>query len=516
MKFNIRKSIVLFFINILFSLGGDILNQNLRTLGSSHEDSVLIFPLIRKNKKDLINISIGRKMQNVDLVIDTAASNSLIFSNRVDNFSKINKTVYNKTQSESFSSSINTKLEKFYDNSVFKGLISSDEIYMKSSFDKNKTNISKLVEVSNFEFILNEEDIKDRDYDGILSLSRAANIKSGEKKISLLKKISSEHNIKESFMILNSNSDENSYLAFGNYSNIKEYPNLENFNAFNISNVSSCNLATDIIPNNFNHFWRCSFSDLSLNIFTETSDNPIEKNKSKMNKTYIIFDSSLDIQILIPHNTKFNSTIENDQSIYLIDYLLNKLGSNCKIKENKSDEGNYEQNIIYKTIQCIKKPKEILGISLEMNGHEHNLTDLFSEVIDNISNNAESKQIFFNFEISFYKILNPYAIDENEGSSPNSHWIVGKKFLNQLAAIAFDEEDKKIFFFHKNLEDTLNNEESLLSFFVLSLICVIILIIIAFLVPYILYRRSKRAMMEKLQYEIIYKKMNDITREYAK
>jgi hypothetical protein len=527
MKFNIRKSIILIFLNVLFRLECDRVDQNLRTLESFQEDSVLIFPLIRKNGKDLINISIGTQRQNVDLIIDTAASNSLIYSNRVDTITNLNKCVYNKTLSDSFSSlgSINGKLEKFYDESVFNGVISSDKIYIQSNID-DKTKINNVVEISDYEFLLNEEDTKIRDYDGIFSLSRTANIKfneSGEKKISLLKKISLEHKIKESFMILNSKSDEKtkfSYLAFGNFSKIKDNPSLDNLNTFNISDVSSCELATDKIPDNFKHLWGCSLSELSLDIDTpDNSENSLDKIKSKMNNTYIIIDTSLDTQILIPDNTKLNFTDHNDQSLYLIEYLLNKLGSNCKIKENKPNEEKYKQQILYKTIQCTEKPKDIQGMSLNINGHAHNLTDLFVEVEELIENDANKngiKQKIYNFQISFYQIINPNPDEKNEGSSENYYWILGIKFIYHLAAIGFDEEDKKIFFFHKNVHDIINDEESLLSFFVLSLLCVILLIIIAFLVPYILYRRSRRAMMEKLQYEIIYKKMNDITREYAK
>lgn len=47
-------------------------------------------------------------------------------------------------------------------------------------------------------------------------------------------------------------------------------------------------------------------------------------------------------------------------------------------------------------------------------------------------------------------------------------------------------------------------------------VSVLALILIFILIPYYFYRRRKRLLMEKLQYEIIYKKMEDITKECSK
>jgi len=144
--------------------------------------------------------------------------------------------------------------------------------------------------------------------------------------------------------------------------------------------------------------------------------------------------------------------------------------------------------------------------------YKFSLEELFSEY--SVKNeNDQNYKYTYHFKMFFYSTNNNSMI---------SYWVLGNLFMKKFDSISFDSDSNRILFSGgstTNLTEfthDINEIEPIFSFFLLSIIFVVILIIIVLLVPYILYRQKRKAQMEKLQYDVIYKKMDDISKELTK
>jgi hypothetical protein len=497
-----RKMKIKLISYIIFLLGlslGLALETNLRLLQSKENGSVLIFPIIRKEGKYFINMAVGSALQNITMMIDIAAPQSLIYANRINPLSNATELVYDVNLSNSYlSNSSNSSIDKFYysgnDRSATNGTISLDDFRL---LDIN----SNTTFITGYRFILNQDDINLRNADGVLTLASVRNIKnSPDADISLLNRLSLDKNTNNSFILINNDeTEQDSYLAFGDLEVIKENPlfiNLNNINLSDTFDVSSC----DVIQNNtyLTSLWSCSLSGVSFKFEDKTE---VDATSLTANR-YVILDTSID-NILVPTQATI-VVIGNDKPVLLIDYLLSNFeaAAGCKILHNSQinysfTDTYYDSMLSFKFIECSEEPENIQEIGLSINGISYKIDDLFSE-IDYVDASGNSTTVYI-FDILFYHTWKDNTLINDAN---NSYWILGNNFLNSFNAIAFDEKNKKIFFFPDNSESSRPNQGSL--------------IVLVFLVPYIIYRRRRKVMMEKLQYEIIYKKMNEISRDYSK
>lgn len=508
-----KIKLISYFLFLLgISLGLDI-EKNLRLLQSNKDNSVLIFPLIREEGKYFINVKVGSAMQNITMMIDIAAPQSLIYAKIIDPLSNATELVYDVNLSTSYLTlSSNSSIDKFYysenDRTATNGTLSEEDFTL--------TDINSITTViTGYKFILNKDDINIRNADGVLTLAPVGNIKnSASADISLLNRMSLHKNTKQSFVLINNEETvQDSYIAFGDLELVKENPLFLNLNNIDLSDtfyVSSC----DVIQNNtyLTSLWSCSLSGV---YFEFEDESEVDATSSAIN-TYVILDTSID-NILVPTQATIVVS-DSDKPILLIDYILKNLEitAGCKIQNSTQtnysfSDTYYDSMLRFKYIECSEEPGNIEEMGLNINGIDYEIDNLFSE-IDYVDASGNNKTVYI-FDILFYLTWKDNSVINDPN---NSYWIIGNNFLNSFNAVAFVSDDKKIFFFVDHSEGPNPHQGSLMSFFFLSLFCVIILIALVFLVPYLIYRRRRKVMMEKLQYEIIYKKMNEISRDYSK
>jgi hypothetical protein len=138
------------------------------------------------------------------------------------------------------------------------------------------------------------------------------------------------------------------------------------------------------------------------------------------------------------------------------------------------------------------------------------------------------KPLYFIFNGYGYPLNPPFEKFENTYTfniilSPDHEYIIGNSLLNNFKSLYLNEEEMKVRFYdYKTIlnateftRDIL--EEPEISFFIFSIVCVVLLLLLIISIPYIMYRQRQRTMMEKMYYDIVvFRKLNDITREVAK
>jgi len=248
----------------------------------------------------------------------------------------------------------------------------------------------------------------------------------------------------------------------------------------------------------------------------------------------------------------YNDIIKDDNN-YITDCMLYELDSElyekwtCKTNafiygENITNETknifnnknkiyfdfNYDQIILNSDFINFFKEKIIKNFDIFCSVNK-TYKNYFSKIICDKENNKEE----YSFEIrKFTIVLNGYAYsfeqDEllNENKELNilfvhknndKNLILGKIFMKKLKGMIFDNENKKIYFVNDINNKPINVyeiyhdsiERFTTKFIIFSLVCVIILILSAILIPYYFYRRHKKKMLDRLNYDIIYKKVDN-------
>ena len=103
----------------------------------------------------------------------------------------------------------------------------------------------------------------------------------------------------------------------------------------------------------------------------------------------------------------------------------------------------------------------------------------------------------------------------------NNYMVLGNVFLNQLDGIIYNDPEAKIYFIVKETNIPINiqsvtkdkREKRGVLFFLFTIIGVAFVILLALLIPYFFYWRSKRKMLDRLNYEIIYRRVDDVQKE---
>ena len=96
--------------------------------------------------------------------------------------------------------------------------------------------------------------------------------------------------------------------------------------------------------------------------------------------------------------------------------------------------------------------------------------------------------------------------------------ILGNAFMRTSNGIIFDDENAEIYFVLKsdripiNIQSVIKDkrEKRGVLFFLFTIIGVAFVILLALLIPYFFYWRSRRKMLDRLNYEIIYRRVDDV------
>lgn len=218
--------------------------------------------------------------------------------------------------------------------------------------------------------------------------------------------------------------------------------------------------------------------------------------------------------------------------------ILNTISYELDLK-NLLDQINYDD--ISFIISQNKQENLFTG---EVDKESQNTYKVNKTIHNEILNNEENFKIelinfsknfsyAFEYKINFYNAskIHKFLLENQENINislkdnvfeyDSSPVILGTSFLFGFDQISFEESNKKIEFYGGKFRDLKNilddpSAPGIFSSFIFSSLWVLILILIFLLVPYYFYRRRKRLLMEKLQYDIIYKKMEDITKEWLK
>jgi hypothetical protein len=252
--------------------------------------------------------------------------------------------------------------------------------------------------------------------------------------------------------------------------------------------MTNCSMNNFIIP----RVWNCRISHI---LFDSDIDN---FNKSLEFVHSAVIDSSIDY--IVAPNKKLN--IDNND-IYLAELLIKNSSSYCNFNTTYIEsltfiECIFENNVEINKINTFTK---INPMNIIINGYAYPINPEY-HLID--SNKTHS--------IYFYNII--------FSNIKNNLWSLGTPFLSNFKGILFDDNENKIEFYGNKFynftqfaNDELFDYKPIISFFTVSVVLVIIVILLVLAIPYYLYRQRRRMMMEKLQYEVIYKKMDDISKE---
>jgi hypothetical protein len=525
---------------------------------SDQQPHSVIIPLSEVDNKFYINISIGAHLSNLSLLVDTNSPLSWVYKN-----DKNGSVLYDISNSTSYQSFFNhEKIDKFnlllstnQTEVVYGGNLSYDKVAIEklNLFSGNNTenniiptSISKL-DIPNYGFIISDyfsflsfDEKNESKIEGTFSLARDNTFKGGEL-FSIFKHFRSLNLIqKENFMIVRK-SDKNTYnisepfIIFGDYNYYKNnlYSDSQVVNKVTlVSNVTHyCNLFQ--YDQKLSQLWACNISHINLlpiNNQVNIENNFEQLNMKLQDKSYVILDSAID-ETLIPDDSKLfyyknstneeNQTISSLESMNIIEYFSNFIleNNNCKLTrlENYLNSQKTLQTFICKTTPSNNLPDFVKNFNLKefvvvLNGYGYVMK--IEELFKKYYSEAEKSSDYYIFNIMFYTSV----------SSENSFWYLGNLFIKKFKEIGFSKSENKIEFYGADnliynftqYTKDLIEVEPIVSFFLLSVICVIILILIVLLVPYVIYRQRKRAMMEKLQYDVIYKKMDDITKELGR
>jgi hypothetical protein len=368
------------------------------------------------------------------------------------NSTKDQSKIYNNKESSTF------KTNQIYDYEHYtSGELSYDTLILEND-----------IKINHYGFLLTDN------YKPRLSLARGT-IKKNKEDFSLIGKLEAGGYITNKNVLIY---NDKIYLG------AKEMP----FNDMNALYQSNCNLFKyDEI---YMTRWACNLSHIIYGNDVESFSNNITmgyKAVFDIGKSRIVLPDKA-INGKKPWEIIYNSVFEpsSDGHLCTEDVVANYTYIKCQSDLNEEE---FIKKIVYKPIYFI------------FNGYGYTLTKPFTV-----------KDKIYTFNIKWSK-------DQDE-------YIIGNSILNNFNAIAFNQTEGKIQFYGNKFNSILNltqytqdvdeAEHETVSFFVLSLICVIVLLLLILFIPYFMYRHRKKAMLERLQYDIIYKKLNDITRECAK
>jgi hypothetical protein len=513
---------------------------------SDDETHSVIFPLLNIGNKFFIDISIGEKYNNVSLLLDTNSPLSWIYKN-----DKNGNILYDITNSTSYQYLFkNEKIDKFdfilstnQSNVVFWGNLSYDKVAVEKFNNTTKSSIEFL----NYAFILSEyfsflslDEKQESKQAGTFSIARDNTFKGGDL-FSIFKQLKILNLIQKENFLLVRKSDKytynltESFIIFGDYNYYKNNLHSDSQGIKNITLVPNethyCNLFR--YDHKLSQLWACNISHISLlpiNYLDNIENNFDQLNMKLQDKSYALFDSAID-EILIPIESKIfyhknstnpeNQTISSLESMNVIDYFSKFIleNKNCKLMQfdNYLNSHKSLQTYICKTTPNNNLPDFVKNFDLNeyvivLNGYGYvmKMEELFKKYYSEVEKSSD----YYIFNIMFYPSL----------VTGYSYWYLGNLFLKKFNEIGFSKSENKIEFYKSDnliynftrYTKDLIEVEPIVSFFLLSVICVIIVILIVLLVPYVIYRQRKRAMMEKLQYDVIYKKMDDITKELGR
>jgi hypothetical protein len=515
------------FFFLSFILG---LSNLLHIYYSTDLSNLIKIPLKEIQGKLFLDIQIGSNKNNISLLIDTVSSYSWLINRTEPKYNTFN----NSTEFENYyyanSSSYNS-INGIPDNDFDKFYLSTNLSISKDKFSFSEENIYLInmmnkdnFEINKFWFALKNIESEDS-YSGGISLAR--HYQKGEESFSIIKHIK-KNNIAqgEDFRLVRTNhsqkirriqelqdtihnenenfiTDFNPYLEIGN-----NQKNLDDNLVYPFCNL----FQYDIL---FSYLWACNISHIYVNDLSEYKKVTNFTEDAIFVNSYALIDTTIDY-IIIPKTqivsikNSMNSNNKLDLNIfeYFDRFLLN---STCEIynltEARQTFLCEYESN----NLQGFLNKLNFYEISFVLNGYGISLTSnkLFRLYRDSKIN---SSKYYFIFNIEFYSTQSDLNFNL---------WILGNLFLKEFDSILFSESAKKIVFktekFYNFTDFTSDIKENnpLFSVLFLSVICVILLVLIVIIVPYYIYRKRRRALMEKLHYDIIYKKMDDITKDLS-
>ena len=342
----------------------------------------------------------------------------------------------------------------FYNKNIFKGKIYKNNIEINENFILNEIEFIEINKNDFFNKILNFNN----NINGILSFSRI-NLKDEDYNENLILSKLYDKKIIDSFSLkFNFNSNN---LLIGSIDSL--------FSEEFITNCMLYNNDKDIYD---------KFSCKSFYIIFNTDNfDSNEENLYLKNTFYILFEPLI-------NNIIFPLSILNE----FIEKLLTKNYENfCEIKELNFEDIKY--------LICLKS--EIKKIIQNI---------YFYIILNGFGYKINGENIFIEYDENYYKL--DILFIEN-----NNYIVLGKIFLNNLNEIIYNINNKKIYFFNKNIPINFNisyDKKENNNYLIYALILLIFIILFAILIPYFFYRRFKKKMLDRLIYDIEYKKVEEI------
>jgi hypothetical protein len=537
------------------------LNLNLESFSNSYSEKKLIIDTINPNSFLFKNESLIKEnnfeyffhfgLKNVTFQKDVDFSRFYLIDNKnknenktiwkINDFSFQNIYLDNKNKSDEI---INFKNEILFENkSDIIGTISfSRETNDKEIFNKinNKGFYSEdfAFDLKNKKLIFG---IMEEYKNSIFSKLNIENLNNNQKKENEIENIKPRFFCKykeKDFLVINKKKKFHnchvSYLYLGDEfnGNIKEGKVLNNFTNLDNNKMIHKPIAVNKIGI-FDTFTKyIMFPIEKIDIEGREAYNYIEFFSKIVNKSSEIYKNTLKCFIIEENLISFSKKSLICLSKYKKDHILNDI-----------NEYFLKQNIILNTISINLNSSLLLDeIDKEnfynnFNNDKYKIFSLNSSIKDSnntlniteILNNSNDYTYIFEYNIVFYdekSIINfmkeksHLLKNDNIFEYENNPVILGTTFILHFNQIFFKESENMIEFFGGeiiNLESLLDNEDNgFFSSFIFSTLSVILLILLIIFVPYYFYRRRKRILMEKLQYEIIYKKIEDVSNEWFK
>lgn len=335
---------------------------------------------------------------------------------------------------------------------------------------------------NNSSLLINQPD----NYGGVLSFPRRSNFYH----YSILKVLYHKQYINENiFGIFNNES-----LIIGTYEEIKKERNIDS------NMIRNCFLY--VLDNTLYSQWVCGSNYLIITNNTNNIEN-------KTNSDFINIDLKVVFEpmvypIIIPISLKDK----------ILSMLIKTSSSYCSYYKQEKTDFMYKTNHINSkdlelySIQC---PKTETVNSIDILENFLNL-NTFSIVLNGYVYTLYKNELFTEDQNNFY--LN--IMFANKQNFP--YVILGNAFMRTLNGIIFDDENAEIYFVLKsdripiNIQSVIKDkrEKRGVLFFLFTIIGVAFVILLALLIPYFFYWRSRRKMLDRLNYEIIYRRVDDV------
>ena len=297
--------------------------------------------------------------------------------------------------------------------------------------------------------------------------------------------------------------NENIFGLFGDKKLIVgTYENIINEGKINSDLIRNCYLY--ILDNKLYSQWVCKANYLIITNDTSTIGNKTTNDYLKVNLN-VVFEPMI-YPIILP--------------LILKDQIINNLISNkekCELYKQNNNDFMFRTNHINSSdlelysIKCLKNDT-IQSISQLVNEIQ---MKTFSIVLNGFVYTLSDTSLFSEDESAFY--LNIMFANKKD----NNYMVLGNVFLNQLDGIIYNDPEAKIYFIVKETNIPIHiqsvtkdkREKRGVLFFLFTIIGVAFVILLALLIPYFFYWRSKRKMLDRLNYEIIYRRVDDVQKE---